>query len=290
MSKFQGVITALVTPFRKGELDLASFKRLLKQQMDQGVRGLVINGTTGESPCLSLEEVKTLYTCARTELGSAATLIVGTGLNATKKTVEFSQAVASWAPDALLTVVPYYNKPPQRGLQAHFEAVADSVNVPVLLYNVPGRTVASLEPATVGALSKHRNIIGIKDATGDMKALKALRDQVTSEFILLSGDDGSCVEFASLGGHGVISVSSHIIGREMIAAFDEPSPAAVAEYRDRYTAFMRLLYVEANPMPVKAALHWMGVIDSAELRLPLVELDSKYHKEFQACLKELGKL
>jgi 4-hydroxy-tetrahydrodipicolinate synthase len=290
MSKFHGVITALVTPFKNGEVDLGSFKRLLRQQTDQGVKGFVINGTTGESPSLSVQEVKALYDCARSELGSSATLIVGTGSNSTKNTIELSQMVSTWKPDALLTVVPYYNKPPQRGLKAHFEAVANSVNVPLLLYNVPGRTVANLEPATVAELSRHGNIIGIKDATGDMKVLRALREQVVSDFILLSGDDGSCVEFTSLGGQGVISVSSHIIGKEMALALANPSSEAVAHYRERYAEFMRLLYVEANPIPVKAAVHWMGVIASGELRLPLVELDSQYHKEFQACLKNLGKL
>jgi 4-hydroxy-tetrahydrodipicolinate synthase len=290
MTRFYGVTTALVTPFKKGELDLASFRRLLRQQTDRGVRGFVINGTTGESPCLSPEEVKTLYMCARGELGSDATLIIGTGLNSTRKTIEFSQTAASWGPEALLTVVPYYNKPPQRGLQAHFEAVADAVNVPIILYNVPGRTVAGLDAATVGTLSRHRNIIGIKDATGDLNVLKALREEVTPDFVLLSGDDGTCVEFAGRGGHGVISVSSHIIGAEMIGALANPTPTAVEDFHERYAEFMRWLYIEANPIPVKAALQWMGVIDSGELRLPLIELGQQHHKEFQACLKKLGKL
>lgn len=288
-NKFGGVITALVTPFKKGELDLHSFKRLVSHQLEQGIRGFVVNGTTGESPNLSVDEIKRLFECARSESGGQATLIVGTGSNSTRKTIELSQTVATWKPDALLTVVPYYNKPPQRGLQAHFNLIADSVDVPIILYNVPSRTVANMEAATVGSLSHHKNIVAIKDATGDLKVLRDLSAAVTKDFVLLSGDDGSCVDFAASGGHGVISVSSHIIGKEMIQSLVAAKSSAEA-YRERYANFMRLLYIEANPIPVKAALHWMGIIDSPELRLPLVELDPKYHKEFQQCLKELGKL
>lgn len=288
-NKIKGVITALVTPFKRGEVDLTSFKRLLRHQLDQGVRGFVINGTTGESPCLSMAEVKSLFDCAKSETAGAATLIVGTGLNSTQKTVDMSRAVCDWKPDALLTVVPYYNKPPQRGLQAHFRTIADNVSCPILLYNVPSRTVANMEPQTVGQLSAHKNILGIKDATGDMNVMRGLREHTQPDFVLLSGDDGSCVDFAALGGHGVISVSSHIIGQEMVVALVDPQ-AHKESYKQKYFDFMRLLYIEANPIPVKAALHWMGILDSPELRLPLVELDSKHHKDFQTCLKNLGKL
>lgn len=288
-NKVKGVITALVTPFKQGQVDITSFERLVKHQLDQGIRGFVVNGTTGESPTLKLDEIKRLFDCARSVSAGQATLIVGTGSNSTSKTIEMSQTIAAWKPDALLTVVPYYNKPPQRGLVAHFTAIANSVDVPIILYNVPSRTVANMESSTVGVLSQHQNIIGIKDATGDMKVLSALTKSVSPGFTLLSGDDGSCVDFAAMGGHGVISVSSHIIGKEMSQALVEPQQSANS-YREKYAEFMRLLYIEANPIPVKAALHWMGIIDSPELRLPLVELDPKYHKEFQQCLKVLGKL
>lgn len=288
-SKLRGVITALITPFKKGELDIKSFTRLLRHQMDQGIRGFVINGTTGESPTLAPSEVQELYEVARVEVGGAAALIVGTGSNSTATAIELSKRAAGWGPQALLSVVPYYNKPPQRGLESHFKAVADSVEVPIILYNVPSRTVANLEPESVNALAKHPRIVGIKDATGDMNSLRALQSQVDRNFILLSGDDASCVDFVAAGGHGVISVSSHIIGAEMIQATNHFISEGES-YKQKYADLMRLLYVEANPIPVKAALYWMGVIDSPELRLPLMALDPKFHKDFQSCLKNLGKL
>lgn len=292
-TKLQGVITAIVTPFKKGEVDFTSFKRLLKNQADQGVDGLVINGTTGESPTLDFEEVKELYQTARAELGSEFTLIVGTGSNSTDKTCEFSKAIESWKPDAVLVVVPYYNKPPQRGLQKHFEAVAECSKTPVLLYNVPGRTVATLEAETVGKLSRHANIVGIKEATGDLSLLAKMRTAAEKDFIFLSGDDASCADFCAQGGHGVISVSSHIIGKEMKDTLKKAQGGdseACVRYREQYKDLMHHLYIEANPIPVKAAAHWMGLLDSPELRLPLVELDSKFHGDFKACLKKIAKL
>lgn len=286
--KIEGVITALATPFNKsGEICKKSFKRLLKDQMDQKVDGVVVNGTTGESPTLSLEEVKTLYRLAKSETDGEIPVIVGTGLNSTSKTVEFSKRVSAWKPDALLVVVPYYNKPPQRGLVAHFSAVAKASKAPILLYNVPSRTVAGLEAASISELACHKNVIGIKEATGNMEFLAQIQKHVPKDFILLSGDDASCVDFCSRGGHGVISVSSHIIGKEMA---EHIRNRAVAAYSSRYADLMKNLYIEANPIPLKAALFWMKIFTSPGLRLPLVSLDERYHADFKKCLKALGKI
>jgi len=284
MTKISGVITALVTPLKNGGLDLKSFVKLLRSQLDDGVEGFVINGTTGESPTLKPEEVRQLFACAKSEVAGQVPLIVGTGSNSTLKTREWSSEVALWKPDALLVVVPYYNRPPQRGLRAHFAEVARAVEVPVILYNVPSRTVANLEPATAAELSEIPNIVAIKDATGDMNILEQLKTKVRPGFTLLSGDDASCVTFMTSGGHGVIAVSSHIIGREMKT---EKNPAA---YQEKFAELFKWLYIEANPIPVKMALYWMGIIESPELRLPLVQLDEKFHKDFKACLRKLGKL
>lgn len=288
-TKISGVITALVTPFLNGEVDEKSFVKLLHRQLDEGVQGFVVNGTTGESPTLSRAEVRRIFDLAKTEVAGQVPLIVGTGSNATSAAVEFSREVCTWKPDALLTVVPYYNKPPQRGLREHFRQIAMNSSVPVLLYNVPGRTVASLDPATVAQLSEEKNIVGIKDATGDMSICETLKKSVPADFALLSGDDGTCVDFCARGGHGVISVSSHIIAPEMRECLKDPKHSA-ADYKTKYSEFMKHLYIEANPIPVKAALYWMGVIASPEMRLPLQPLDEKFHKDFQACLKNLGKL
>lgn len=286
--KIEGVITALATPFNKsGEICKKSFKRLLKDQLDQGISGVVVNGTTGESPTLTPDDVKSLFAMAKAEMGDQMPIIVGTGLNSTAKTIEFSKKVSAWKPDALLVVVPYYNKPPQRGLIAHFTAVAKASKSPILLYNVPGRTVAGLDAVSVGELSRHKNIIGIKDATGSMDFLAEMRGEVEDDFILLSGDDATCVDFCARGGHGVISVSSHIIGREMAEHIRNRS---VAAYTSKYADLMKHLYIEANPIPLKAALNWMGLFSSLNLRLPLVSLDERYYAGFKKCLKALGKI
>ncbi len=201
-SKFKGVITALVTPFKDGAVDMKSFKNLIKNQLDQGVHGFVINGTTGESPTLTKQEVKDLFMTAKAEVGGQIPLILGTGSNSTVATAEFTKEGSTWGPDGILVVVPYYNKPPQRGLIQHFKTVAAATDKPVILYNVPGRTITSMDAETVGELAKVKNITAIKEATGNMDVLAKIKTQVSSEFTLLSGDDGTVVDFMSGGGHG----------------------------------------------------------------------------------------
>jgi len=292
-SKIHGVLTALITPFKDGAIDKKSFQKLIRRQLDEGVQGFVINGTTAESPTLTLKEARELFEIAKTEVGGKVPLVVGSGTNSTATTCELSREISQWKPDAVLVVVPYYNKPSQRGLSAHFREVARAATVPVLLYDVPSRTVAALAPETVADLSREKNIIGIKDATGEMSKLAKIREQAEDDFIYLSGDDATCVDYFIGGGSGVISVSSHIIAREMREAFvtaGKDPKAASAVYKAKYFELMKWLFIEANPVPVKMALHWMGVIDSPEMRLPLVPLDEKFHKDFKACLKALGKL
>ncbi len=293
-NNFSGVTTALISPFKGGDLDLKSFKKMVHNQLEQKIDGLVINGTTGESPTLNVDEIKQLFELAKTECqGTGVKLIIGTGSNSTMATCELSKLASSWGPSALLVVVPYYNRPPQRGMIAHFTEVAKASSCPILLYNVPGRTVANLEPESVHTLSRVANIAGIKDATGDMNVLSSIRAGVGADFSLLSGDDASCVEFCERGGHGVISVSSHVIGAEMREAILKAKAGdakANPAYRELYQELMRCLYIEANPIPIKMAVQKMGLIESAEMRLPLMALDEKYHGEMTACLKKLGKI
>jgi 4-hydroxy-tetrahydrodipicolinate synthase len=286
-SAIKGVITALATPFKNGEVDKKSFVKLVQHQLGQGIDGFVVNGTTGESPTLTHNEVRELYDIARGEGGGKVTVTVGTGNNSTAKTCEFTKEVAAWKPDAVLVVVPYYNRPPQRGLVQHFTAVAECSNAPVIVYNVPSRTSAALQPETIATLSRHQHIVGIKEATGDLELLEEMRGSVEAGFVLLSGDDMSSVDFCTRGGHGVISVSSHVIGKEMK---EHIAAKSVSEYAKEYSDFMKHLYIEANPIPVKAALHWMGLFESMEMRLPLVALDSKFHKDYRSCLQSLGKI
>jgi 4-hydroxy-tetrahydrodipicolinate synthase len=288
--KLGGVVTALVTPFKKGKVDEASIKKLVRTQIDGGVSGFVVNGTTGESPTLDWREVQQIFKLIKKESDGAVKLIVGTGSNSTATTIEKTKAITKWGADAALVVVPYYNKPPQRGLVAHFQAVAKASKVPVILYNVPGRTVISMAPETVAELSKTKRVVGIKEASGSLDALAKIKASVPANFLLSSGDDATCIDFMSAGGHGVISVISHLIPSELsrlakaAVAGDRGAVSAYEKYKELNT----LMGIEANPMPVKMGLYLQGIIKSPELRLPLVTLASEHTKRLEAAMKELG--
>lgn len=279
MKKFSGVITALVTPFLKGKVDFDSVEKLVKDQLSRGVQGFVINGTTGESPTVTSEERKQLFQYIKKMIPKKFPLIMGTGSNSTEKTIEESKQAEKIGADAVLVVVPYYNKPPQRGLLEHFTRVADKINIPVILYNVPGRTITTLELETIKKLSEHPNIIGIKEASGNIEFAKQIREACGAEFLLLSGDDGTYDDFVKAGGDGVISVCSHIIPEAML------TKKATANL-----SLINALFVEANPIPVKKALHLLGIIQSAELRLPLVELSARHTETLKSEMKKAGLL
>lgn len=264
MKTIRGTITALITPFLKEAVDEKSFRQLITQQLKSGVEGFVINGTTAESPTLKKEEVKKLFSIAKEMVPAHFPLLVGTGSNSTEATIEHTREAEKMGADAALVVVPYYNNPPQRGLFQHFSKIADQSQIPVVLYNVPGRTVAKLELETVVELSKHKNILGIKEASGNITFAKNLREQCRKSFVLLSGDDGTYDDFFAAGGDGVISVASHVIPQAM-------SQKQATKHAD----LIKNLFCEANPIPVKYALYLMGVIQSPELRLPLVTLSEK---------------
>lgn len=293
MEKFKGVFTALVTPFKQGQVDLASLEKLVKFQLQNGVNGFVINGTTAESPTLSFQEVSEIFKNVRAWVGKDVPLIMGTGSNSTAKTIEDTKKAKELGADAVLVVVPYYNKPPQRGLEQHFRAVAQATTLPVILYNVPGRTITSLEPETVKNISVEKNVIGIKEATGKVEISQKIIELVGKSFVMLSGDDGTYVEFLGIGGHGVISVASHILPRQfadwtMLAKAGKIEQAR-AEIK-KYAKVIDLLFIEANPIPVKKALQLMGILTSSECRLPLVELENKYTELLKDEMKKVGTL
>lgn len=289
---FKGVITALVTPFRNGEVDYQSFRRLVSAQLDGGIDGFVVNGTTGESPTLTHHEVEKLFEVAQTEAGGKVPILVGTGVNCTRKTIALTQEAAKWGASGALVVTPYYNKPPQRGLIAHFTAVADASSIPIVLYNVPGRTITSIDPETAVALSRHPKIAGIKEASGDLGYLAKITSQVPKDFVLLSGDDATAPAFCAQGGHGVISVVSHVIPTEMKAILEmagRGDPAADQQYR-KYADLLKLIYIESNPIPIKAAVYLMGLIETLEMRLPLVPLVDPQLSQLRTELRRLKKL
>jgi 4-hydroxy-tetrahydrodipicolinate synthase len=292
MSKFQNVMTALVTPFHRGEVDEESFVKLIHQQLDNGIEGFVVGGTTGESPTLTEHELERLFQITKSEAGSRVPVVVGTGSNSTATTIEKTKRAKAWGAAAALVVVPYYNRPPQRGLISHFSLVTKAVDLPIILYNVPTRTSCSLDPESSIELSKEKGIVGIKEATGNLEYLTALKEIERKPFWLLSGDDGSGVEFCLRGGHGIISVVSHVIPKELsdlVKAAREGDASSLKTY-ENYKNLLHWLYIEANPIPVKWALAEMGVIRSSELRLPLVALSNSHFEGFKACLKKLGKI
>lgn len=291
MKNFKVTTTALITPFKNGAVDFQSLENLIGHQIKNGIEGFVINGTTAESPTLTEKEVKEIFMFARDAVGPRFPLIMGTGSNSTAKAEKYSETAEALGADAVLVVVPYYNKPPQRGLVKHFSEVAKSVSIPVILYNVPGRTITALSAESICELSQIQNIVGIKEASGNIEFTKEIKLKTSSEFILLSGDDGTYVDFLEVGGHGVISVATHVIPKEMIQWKQQVAVGKSAEAHaslQKHRALINHLFVEANPIPVKMALYYMGIINSPELRLPLVTMSEDLALKMKEEMKSLG--
>ncbi|MBC7466041.1 MAG: 4-hydroxy-tetrahydrodipicolinate synthase [Bdellovibrio sp.] len=288
---FKGVISALVTPFDQGKIDLKSLENIVQYQLKNGVDGFVANATTSESPTLSWEEVEQTYHCVRKITKDNVPVIIGTGSNSTEQTVDMSKKASQLGADAVLVVVPYYNKPPQKGIVQHFKKVAEASTAPVFLYNVPGRTVVSLSVESIAELSAEKNIVGIKEASGDMSYDLDMVQKTSADFIKLSGDDGTYIPFLKMGGHGVISVMSNIIPAVCATwtklAADQKWTEAETDFK-KYDKFINDLFVEANPIVPKWMLYKMGLIKSAEMRLPLTELDIKFHNSILSLMKEFS--
>lgn len=273
MDKFQGVFTALATPFKDQKIDTMSLKKLIRYQIDGQVQGLVVMGTTAESPTLSPNESKEVFDLVKSEVAGQLPLIVGVGSNSTSATIEKSKQAVSWGADALLCVVPYYNKPPQRGLLRHFQQISQAVpDTSILLYNVPSRTITSLSLESILALSECRNIVGIKEASGDMAFDRALIHAVDTGFSVISGDDGSFDFFMELGGHGIISVISNLLPAKTVAVYQAYVKGQVHQGRSAFQklrACIDLLNFDTNPIPIKTALYLSKIIATPEMRSPL---------------------
>jgi 4-hydroxy-tetrahydrodipicolinate synthase len=283
-----GSLVALVTPMQSdGSIDDSCFRELIDRHVEAGTAGLVIAGTTGESATLEKSEHIELIRLAVEHAAGRIPIIAGTGSNSTQQTIDLSQAVGRFAIDGYLVVVPYYNKPSQNGLFQHFIAVADAVDKPVMLYNVPGRTAADLRPETVIRLAGHERITGIKEATGDLARIPLLRDGCGSAFGLYSGDDATGREFMLQGGQGVVSVTANVAPRQMAgmctAAISGDADTA-AEIDSRLEHLHRDLFVESNPIPVKWAMERMGLIPGG-IRLPLTPLAAEYRPIVEAALQ-----
>src|SRR3954471_20056883 len=294
MTNLRGCGTALVTPFRKdGSIDEQSLRALVEWQIESKIDFLVPCGTTGETPTLTREEWLRVIDIAVETAGGRVPIVAGATSNATTEAVEKAKTVAAkMGVDAVLTASPYYNKPTQEGQYQHFKAIAEGVDKPLVLYNVPGRTAANIEPATLARLAKLDNIIAVKEASGSMTQIAEVLNIVPDDFIVLSGDDAVTLPVISLGGQGVISVASNVIPGELAgikeAALDEDWPAARKLHR-KYLPLMQALFFESNPMPVKCTLAMMGRIEET-YRLPMVQVKPETRTKLEKIASEVGLL
>ena len=290
---FHGSLVALATPMRAdGSIDEQSLEQLVEFHVENGTDGIVAVGTTGESPTLDHDEHCWVIRRIVDMADGRIPVIGGTGANSTREAIELTRCAMEAGVDACLLVVPYYNKPTQEGMYQHFAAIAEAVPVPQLLYNVPGRTACDILPETVERLSHISNIVGIKEATGDMARARALVECCGDRMDIFSGDDATAMELMLLGGKGNVSVTANVAPRQM----HEMCAAAIAGDRDKAEAINnklmplhKKLFVEANPIPVKWALHEMGRIPPG-IRLPLTILSETYHETVRDALRQAGVL
>ncbi|WP_271001388.1 4-hydroxy-tetrahydrodipicolinate synthase [Listeria seeligeri] len=288
------VITAMVTPIHpdKNKVCKKRIHHLVNHLIENGTDGLVIAGTTGESPTLSHDEKIKLFCQVIETNGGRAKLIAGTGSNNTAETIEFTKEVAELGGiDAVLIVAPYYNKPNQDGLYAHFAAVAEASSLPVVIYNIPGRSVVNIEPETIIRLAKLPNIIGVKESSGDLENISKIIADTSDDFLVYSGDDSLTLPILSVGGDGVISVASHIVGnemQEMIQAFEKGEVTKAASIHRKLLPLMNGLFAVPNPAPTKYLLNQQG-ISVGPVRLPLVDLNAEQGTKLQAILEGLSK-
>ncbi len=269
---FRGAITALVTPLRNGEIDEEAFIRLVERQIAAGVHGIVPVGTTGETATLSIEEHKrVVQLCVEITRGRVS-VIAGAGSNATDEAVELVRHAKAVGADGALVVTPYYNRPSQEGLYQHYKAINDAVDLPVLIYNVPSRTGSDIANETLARLAPMANIVGVKDATGDLARASLMRLMCGEDFVMLSGDDPTAVGYVAHGGHGVISVTANVApgacAKRMEAALGGAAETAL-NWQDRLIRLDKALFLDASPAPTKFALAHLGLC-SADVRLPLV--------------------
>ncbi|MEC6815337.1 4-hydroxy-tetrahydrodipicolinate synthase [Photobacterium toruni] len=273
---FSGSMVALLTPFDpSGEVDYIGLQKLVNHHIYAGTTAIIAVGTTGESTTLTVDEHIKVVLKTLEYVDGRIPVIAGTGANATHEAVTITKLFSGTGIAACLSVTPYYNKPTQEGLYQHYKAIAEATDIPQILYNVPGRTAVDLLPETVARLAKLDNIIGIKDATGDITRVKKTRELCGANFIQLSGDDATAVDFVAEGGHGVISVTANIAAPAMATMFNlalEGKLEAAQEINQRLMPLHTKLFVEANPIPVKWAAHQMGLIEHDNLRLPLTVL------------------
>jgi 4-hydroxy-tetrahydrodipicolinate synthase len=291
MVQLKGSLVAIVTPMKDdGELDLDAFRRLIDWHIREGTDGIVVVGTTGESPTVNVEEHRLLIETAVDHVKGRVPVIAGTGANSTREAIELSKYAKKARADLSLSVVPYYNRPTQEGLYRHFKAIAEAVDIPQILYNVPGRTVADMQNDTVLRLAQIPNIVGIKDATANLERGADLLRRKPADFLVYSGDDATALAMLLLGGHGVISVTANVAPRlmhEMCAAALAGNAGAARAANNRLMGLHRHLFCEANPIPVKWAVQQLKLIGGG-IRLPLTPLSNEYEGQVRDAMQQAG--
>jgi len=287
---FGQVLTAMVTPFdQNGDVDFNATRTLVNYLIENGTDGLVVAGTTGESPTLSTEEKVELFKFVVDVVGGRIPVIAGTGSNNTRASISLTKQAEATGVDGIMLVAPYYNKPSQEGMYQHFKAIAESTSLPVMLYNIPGRSVVNMSVETIVRLSDIPNIVAIKEANGNLDAMAEVISQTPSDFTLYSGDDGLTLPVLGIGGAGIVSVASHIIGnemQEMINLFKNGNIEEAAAAHRKLLPIMNALFAAPSPSPVKAALNLKG-INVGGVRLPMVPLTADETNSLQSVLQQL---
>ncbi|MCM3542772.1 4-hydroxy-tetrahydrodipicolinate synthase [Priestia megaterium] len=290
MIDFGKVATAMVTPFdHKGNIDFEKTTQLINYLISNGSDALVIAGTTGESPTLSTEEKLALFRHSVKVVDGRVPVVAGTGSNNTYASIELTKKAEEIGVDAIMIVAPYYNKPNQEGLYQHFKTIVESTELPVMLYNIPGRSVINMSVDTIVRLAELPNVVALKDASGDLDAMTAIIAQTSDDFALYSGDDGLTLPVLAIGGTGIISVASHIIGnemQEMVKLYESGNPKEAAKIHQRIVPVMKSLFAAPSPTPVKTALQLKG-LDVGSVRLPLVPLTEEERQTLVSTLNTL---
>jgi len=291
---FTGCGTALVTPFRKDfSLDEEALRRLVRRQIDAGINFLVPCGTTGESPTLtSAEQRRVVEITIEEAKPRKVSVVAGAGGNNTEHVIEMARAFQALGANGILSVAPYYNKPTQEGLYQHYKAIASAISLPIILYNIPGRTGVNIEPATIARLAEIDNVVGVKEASGNISQMAVVLDMVPSKFLVLSGDDAITLPLMALGGRGLISVSSNEIPAEMTRIVQLALAndfASAREIHRRYAKLLEVNFIETNPGPVKAAMALMGLLEPV-FRLPLVAPKPENLAKIRSALEAVGLL
>jgi 4-hydroxy-tetrahydrodipicolinate synthase len=291
--KLEGVFTALVTPFKENKLDEDALRRIIEFQIENGVDGLVPCGTTGEAPTLSYEEHEKVIELTVRFTNGKVPVIAGTGSNSTHEAIELTQAAKNVGANMCLLTTPYYNKPTQEGLYRHFKKIAEEVDIPIILYNIPGRTGVNMAPETVARLAQIPNVVGIKEASGSVLQAAEIFRLTEGKFTILSGDDNLFLPIMSVGGKGVISVASNAMPKRMKELYEaflvERNVEKAIKINTELLPFFQAIFVETNPIPIKEILYLMGLIER-ELRLPLCPPSDKTSKYLEEITRRYGLL